>query len=40
MLQKRINMEEALDQDREYPDLCMTFVTDYDKENPLTVKRG
>jgi len=39
-INRRINKKEALDNDNEYDSLALTFSTDYDKENPLTIKKG
>mmetsp|Transcript_17892 Transcript_17892/g.30406 ORF Transcript_17892/g.30406 Transcript_17892/m.30406 type:complete len:316 (+) Transcript_17892:1730-2677(+) len=39
-INRMVDENEALDQDKAYQDLCHTFPSDYDKENPLTSKKG
>lgn len=35
-----VDEEKALNNDKEYSTLVSAFPTDYDKENPLTIKKG
>ena len=39
-INRRINQNSALEGEKGYKDLALTFGTDYDKENPLTIKAG
>jgi len=39
-INRRVNKKEALDSDKTYKSLALTFSSDYDKENPLTIKAG
>mmetsp|Transcript_33747 Transcript_33747/g.52097 ORF Transcript_33747/g.52097 Transcript_33747/m.52097 type:complete len:370 (+) Transcript_33747:1480-2589(+) len=39
-ISKCVDEDEALQNHKEYLDLVTTFPTDYDKENPLTIKTG
>jgi hypothetical protein len=40
VINKCINADKALENDKEYTELINAFPTDYDKENPLTIKKG
>jgi hypothetical protein len=37
---KCVNTDDSESEDKQYIDLVHAFPTDYDKENPLTVKQG
>jgi len=40
LINKRVNLKEALNETTSYSSLALSFSSDYDKENPLTTKAG